>query len=49
LKEDKISAILLELSAVAGVSGDESEAVKIAARYFQQHTEEVKKIDSAIF
>ncbi|MGM0688419.1 MAG: M42 family metallopeptidase [Bacillota bacterium] len=43
MKEDRISAILLELSAVAGVSGNENAAVEIAARHFRRHTEEVRQ------
>ncbi len=42
MNEEKLSAILLELSEAAGPAGDETEALQIAARYFREYAGETK-------
>lgn len=39
----KIKDVLMELSAATGVSGDEGAAIDVAARYFRQYTDRVKR------
>ncbi len=42
MKEEQVTEILLELSAAAGVAGDEAGVVDVAARYFRPLTERVE-------
>ncbi len=42
MNDEKLSAILLELSEAAGPAGDEIEVLQIAARYFREYAGEIK-------
>ena len=43
MNENKASEILIELSTAPGVSGAETAAVEVAAGYFRQYTDDLKK------